>query len=120
MKRLPFLAALFGGGAAKAQLRTPEPGLGCEVNERYAWDKETQSLKCARRYANNECPVCGTMAEPWSRPIHRKGEMMPTICEPHCLSMIQYYDKDTPYGPTERITRCRTCNLAFWHDAEGK
>lgn len=59
------------------------------------------------------------MADPWSRPIHRKGEMMPTQCGPDgaCLTAIFYYQEDTPYGPFERITRCRKCNAAFWQDA---
>ena len=49
---------------------------------------------------NGKCPVCGTMAPRWKRPI---GMGM---------------DGDVPIGPVTKVVRCPRCNAAFWQDAE--
>ena len=62
--------------------------------------------------ANGQCPVCGTMAEPY------KGEPVSytinctTGFSPTCTFEPIYIES----GP--RITRCAKCNAAFWQESE--
>lgn len=92
MKRFSFLTAITGIGVIRAQ----------------TCDMPRKLTGCLLR--NGECPVCGTMAEPYKRPtgIHAAD------CGPNSLMACF---SDGPYGPTERITRCRRCNAAFWQDS---
>lgn len=88
MKRLAFLAALFGGGRLVAQQRTPPP--------------------------NNQCPVCGTMADPLKP--YKTGLM--SNCkgvpgQPYVVSC-----EDQWAVPDPRLVRCKGCNAAFWQDCE--
>jgi hypothetical protein len=51
----------------------------------------------------NQCPVCGTMAEPFK--AQQQGHAVVTF---------------KPGGPSkvEQVTRCLRCNAAFWQDGE--
>jgi hypothetical protein len=74
---------------------------------------------------NNQCPVCGTMAEPY-HPTELKRVFIP------CPKTALYFDKtgsglceDWKLFPVEgsvagmqRLNRCKRCNCAFWQDAE--
>jgi hypothetical protein len=122
VKRLAFLYTMFGFGAA-AQYNDKMPSKLTGYTS-YPTSPNVESCwsiggnRC--NPANNECPACGTMAEPYKRPVHLKGEMMPTVCGPdgNCYLSIRYYDKDTPYGDTYSITRCKKCNNCFYRDEQ--
>ena len=66
-----------------------------------------------RRPLPNQCPVCGTMAEPY------KGEPVTYVIKcthglsPTCTFEPVYIASDP------RIVRCAHCNAAFWQDSEG-
>ena len=102
MKRLSFLAALFGIGAAKANAQ----------DFRMPW----YSAQWGRKHTkpkNGECPLCGTMAEAFKPgividPCHMPtdGKVTLTICVP----------KDVT--PTSRRIDCAHCGLTFKQDAE--
>jgi len=67
---------------------------------------------------NNQCPVCGTMAEPYHRPT---GGVHIVPCGPGVIgSNVVCAEPGEPYGPTEIIVRCKHCNAAFWQDAEDR
>lgn len=94
MKRRSLWAALFGGTAA-AQIADvqidPKPRLMVQSREIH-WFHDGKPL-------NNQCPVCGTMAEPY-RPAKLNA------------------DGTSALFLLERIARCKLCNSAFWQDAE--
>lgn len=95
MNRFRFLAALFGFGAAAQVPQSSEMAAGMGT----AWDK--------RKPKNNECPVCGTMAEPFHKP--RYWDNYP--------SGFVETGADGRSRPVD-VTRCKHCNAAFWRDAE--
>lgn len=51
---------------------------------------------------NNECPVCGAMAEPF-----RQNE---------AVRNVRFNPMDG--SPILSLTRCKNCNAAFWQDEE--
>lgn len=113
MKRLQFMAALVGmTGVARAQqwkecvsLETTSPLLTC-----------TGKTKTA---LNNQCPVCGTLAAPYVRPLTDKNGGFMRNCKPAGEFLVSCDPPQlTPSGPPERVTRCKRCNAAFWQDAE--
>lgn len=108
MKRLTFLAGLFGVGAFAGKtkpkadhsqppyLTLPEEftGRACMTNAAWCLDGKAQ---------NNQCPVCGAMAPPWRPPNS-------TMCESQleigvCAMMLH-------------LTMCTHCRAAFWQAAE--
>lgn len=93
MRRISFIAlgiTSFFGVVAKAQKPSP--------SNRVSLDGRRQ---------NNECPICGTMADPFKRPLGVVFQAGAAVF-------------DAPYGPTQNIARCRQCNCAFWQDEEPK
>lgn len=65
----------------------------------------------------NTCPVCGERAEVYRRPTVEQYVNF----RPSGDGISAYFDTEqVPYGPMERITRCKRCNAAFWQDAEGE
>src|SRR4051812_12993583 len=99
MKRLQFLAAFLGfGAAAKGQKKDTSlvtiPSIPGEGDCIGADDHEYKRIECPSHFLpknpklllNNQCPVCGTMAD--------------IVGVPFILA------------------RCKTCNAAFWQDAE--
>lgn len=145
MKRFSFLAALFGIGAGlKAQnpqtlqhRLTPDQMkemLGHEaigiVAPHYSCSsssgREISSEECERiaRFglvqANNRCPVCGTIAEPYHRPMAEGNMGFAKNCKPAGELLVACDPpKMVPVGETSRMIRCKRCNAAFWQDAEG-
>jgi hypothetical protein len=63
----------------------------------------------AGKALNNQCPVCGTMAEPF--PSDRVGCGYTTGGIPSLI----HYDMG---GYVGRITACEHCRAAFWQQAE--
>ena len=114
MKRLAFLSTLLGGSAAEQGLTKV-----CEVNEIYVWNDRTKTLDCRKAYKNNECPVCHAIAEPYRRELYNSNGIL-VNCRPTLNGNLVVCDQPnkTPTEPSERITRCRNCNVAFWQDAE--
>ena len=83
------LAIKDSSGAVTANGCAPHPVFGCG------------------KAKPDQCPVCGTMAEPYKRVsefgyTRKDGRFVPG-----------YY----PDGPDERTTRCKRCNSAFYQDA---
>lgn len=67
----------------------------------------------------NQCPVCGTMAEPWVDSAGQNwgfGHAVP--CEPPNDQFVCV--KSDPYKPLERFVRCRRCNAVFGQDSVAK
>ena len=111
MTRARFFAALAGlAGVAKAQQwRQCVPDAETlRRNDTFACSNKMKSA------LNNQCPVCGEMAEPLKP--HKMGV---TQCKPvpgtenalTCEPLMQ--DPDSP-----QLTRCKRCNAAFWRDYE--
>lgn len=121
MKRRSIFAALaaFFTGRAMAQEYTAGEGLRLLKSEVRPESTEGPGVTDACFYPHprlgciepkpNQCPVCGTMAEPYKRELDcvgmdvEKGRYVPLPC-----------------GPADRVTRCKRCNAAFWQDAEGE
>lgn len=98
MKRFPFMAALFGlTQIAKPQVETEIVCYGAMV---------AGNGKLVRRCVPgpNECPICGTAAPPFKRPLGVVG----TFGDGTLL--------ERPYGPSENLTRCKYCSAAFYQD----
>ncbi len=53
---------------------------------------------------NNECPVCGTIAEPIKK-------------LPKCASLMDDVRNCDLFDHVVNCTRCKNCNAAFWQDA---
>ncbi len=136
IKRRAALAALFGFGAAAQTVTQTEkrlhgdcnsnpelcqPGRGYDTLKLYApaigqtpyltVQENGNAFLGKSKPKNNECPVCGTMAEPDKRaPIgyeHGRGYPDGTIS----LGTPIYDTK-----PQMNCTRCKNCNCAFWQD----
>ena len=103
MKRSTFLASVFGF----LRIAQAQQGLAGMDSDR-AWAMPPY------KPLNNQCPVCGTMArpytgkraysEPWcegAQPFPPTKEMLAECQDP----------------PRQRIVRCHRCNAAFWQDA---
>jgi hypothetical protein len=117
MNRIAFLSTLFGFAAvAKAQHPlgvedVPTGGMSQGfMFKGWPWSDKSP--------VNNQCPLCGTMAEEYHRPTaagwlnnchHESGDPADVVtCDPV---------KDVPYGELERVTRCKRCNNAFFQEA---
>jgi ribosomal protein S27AE len=88
--RCHFLAGLFGFGAiAKAQ--TPDAPIYGRILE----------------YRNGMCPVCGTMAEPWTE-VMRSAEQMPEGT----------YVRRGDWAYLGRRVDCAKCGNTFRQEAE--
>ena len=123
MKRSAFLASLLGflGISQAQQWREDEPERRLDPLNCMGWDKEGNVARVACGHSgkhkpalNNQCPVCGTMAKPYSG--KRAYEL------PFCEGAQQF---PPPPGacdelPRQRITRCLRCTAAFWQDSEDK
>lgn len=112
MNRIAFLASLIGLGGlvAKAQdsefiaFRAPAYRPKLNVDDTGQISIEGRGLDWINKGmpTNNQCPLCGTMAETYVNP-------------PLC-----YNGTDTlaPCAPKERVTRCKACNNAFFQDSK--
>jgi hypothetical protein len=97
MNRSAFIAALLGAvGIGKAQ---QWKRCGLEETE-FATGRQ---VRCDEPFPakNNQCPVCGTMAEPYRR--DGDGNVISGWVGSIALSI--------------NLTRCKRCNAAFWQDA---
>ena len=102
MKRLTFLASMISLEVPKAQV----PFGASRSCTGPAWPE--------RKPVNNQCPVCGTMAEAYKR---RRGTLM-VPCDPPAPegSFIACAAPGEPYGAKVNLVRCNRCNAAFWQD----
>jgi hypothetical protein len=130
MNRRSIWAALFAVCSVKAQ--TPkgvggacpdENGIGrpCKPGEKPAPYPRAivQHGKQLIHLRADACPVCGTLAEPYVRPI-RVVDQRFVPCDPPApenSNVACFKETTAPHGPTEQVTRCRVCNAAFWQDA---
>src|ERR1017187_4199831 len=103
MKRRNWLLALFGIGAAQAQ----DSWVAQALKGKWHGCLEPQwSATC--KATNGQCPVCGTMAPSYKPDKHWCADyfgMKPGDAAPGCEADVY-------------VTRCRTCNAAFFQDAE--
>jgi hypothetical protein len=115
-KRMEFFAALLGLVGIRRLHAQQSTAAGTTVCWRppNLWKLTGPSIsrldvvqRCA--VPNGECPVCGTMAEPY-RPSYRLKD-----CKPAGGNMLACNQEPLP---EERIIRCHRCNAAFWQDAE--
>jgi hypothetical protein len=71
---------------------------------------------------NNQCPVCGQMAEPFTRPTSEVSEYLKDADGNPLLDADGNYIvlKVAPeqYGPMFNLARCARCNTAFYQDAD--
>jgi len=80
------------------------------------------------RPANNECPVCGTMAAPYSiaSVVKARNGMGPCLGSPIGFADVNgistIHANCVPSTereiPKSRMARCAHCSAAFWQDAE--
>lgn len=124
MKRLSFLTALFGLGVAKAQSITffkqncemDGEGLKCTPRGKGAYLRFDRNPLVGKP-RNGECPVCGTMAEPF------KPERM-TVWRDNCApqpptSLVGCIGGGWVDGtPTSRRIDCAHCGNTFKQEAE--
>jgi hypothetical protein len=126
MKRRNWLLALLGISGAKALPRdrfaatkglAPMTPQASDLN----YDPICPSGRVFPRGwkpVNGRCPVCGTMAEEYS--VSKRMAEQQVIYErmlafaPHS-HYAQYFK---PVAPKPRQVRCKTCNAAFFQDAE--
>jgi hypothetical protein len=102
MKRLAFLASLFGFGAAAQKLADPQN----QWNS-IAWRRGGKPL-------NGQCPTCGTMsAAPDPKVAVRMGLIVGQVV-PSGLAGIPADDQRKIYASDDFIMRCHTCNSCFW------
>jgi len=96
-RRSSFLAGIFGalGLPTLAQEQSKYLQTTTSFEQVYSPPQWAIPLdKNARSPKNNQCPVCGTMADPYVRP------------------------SGTSLGITFNLIRCKRCNAAFFQDAE--
>jgi hypothetical protein len=100
MTRKGFFAVLGSLGILKAQ-QWKECTSGVPGTTAYATNLDHCWVKYQKPEPalNGQCPVCGTMADAYKRPM-RAPKMIPD-------------------GPIERVVRCRRCNAAFFQNSEG-
>lgn len=117
-KWLPaFLVPVVARGQRESQLLRDIPRGGTMLMQATRRDSATLIIPewVYGNPKNNECPNCATMAEPY------QGNR---VFSKQCLNGTgeldhECFDKTaTLVGPTERITRCKRCNAAFWQDAQ--
>jgi hypothetical protein len=121
MRRSAFIASVLGFvGISKAQqwrdgvCVKSEPLPGQEQAIREGKTYVSQYLERKQEPLNNQCPVCGTMAEP------RKflgGGMKFKQCDPPGKDPYIGCTVPTYHDPGPAITRCKRCNAAFWQEA---
>lgn len=107
MRRLQFLAGLFGfTAAAKAQVK-------------YACKTPTE---CNLVYEPNTCPVCGEVADKYVRLTEAEAYGSDACLTESdgrtALAICRAPDTKKLVGLMERIVRCKNCNNAFFQDAE--
>ena len=141
MKRLTFLTALFGIGAAKAQVSTTECNCLSVENccgttaiplRRKSADEPRDEPRPGDRMrrvtawygkpANGECPVCGTMAEPFKpKPIDT------TLGQPRSFRFKSVHGRiwivdgtplDSDTTPKSRTVTCAHCRVLFEQESE--
>jgi hypothetical protein len=115
------LAALFGGQVARGQegYSVASHGytrlrLGSGGNALLAKDAPPEP---------NECPVCGTIADPYVRQTevlaYKNFPCTPVPSDgTNALAVCRTPSETVRVGPMERVTRCKRCNAAFWQDAK--
>ncbi len=135
MTRKTFFTSVLGffGVAQAQQYQAPSPttrlsGLVDQAGN-HLWSVDSNGNVFIRKSAviNNQCPVCGTIAEPYVRQMYDENHGLAMNCKGNPNA-----DKNDPstwwatcdppkmvaVGPMERMTRCKRCNAAFWQDAE--
>jgi len=67
---------------------------------------------------NNQCPVCGTMADPY---VRQYWTNVIENCHPdydnHYIVSCDPPPTKHPYEDTSNLVRCKRCNAAFFQDA---
>jgi hypothetical protein len=119
MNRRAIIAAIGALWAAnKAAGQKPKSPVECKDGE-CNWVGPPPTWPTPYKPAPNQCPIptCGTMAEPFKRPVVQKDEIVMCPDLPPTSTLGCMLSEGTPYGPTERITRCKRCSAAFWQTA---
>jgi len=122
MKRFSFLAVLFGFCAAAQDHRwsfqTDQNG---NIETRLVSGPARPRLARGKlRWfsgapLNNQCPICGTMAEPYRpQPSRYCADSAVMQLDGTLVSGCEFEAKMSG----RNLARCRHCNAAFWQDAE--
>ncbi len=118
MKRSKFIAAIFGAfGVARAQQtgsRLPETTTGNHLSVTTCAIPPQWNDRCPA-ILNNQCPVCGTMAEPLPKLQKIAVGNCKATADPGVVACEDIFE-----NPYSSLTRCKRCNAAFWQDSEGK
>lgn len=116
MKRRSIFAGIAALFAQRAGAQVPT-GAGCSTCGTKAPEitPETAARVCMTKFScgivePDQCPVCGTMAEPY---VREKGAQYL-----HDLKTWTIRREEAPSGPMERTTRCHRCSAAFWQTAK--
>lgn len=107
MTRLSFLLGILGVKASSQVL--------------YQTEVKEVAISLKRiKPQNNECPVCGTMATPFTREkwAEDANKRWPCAGTPAGSSMCS---QATPeQAPKSGVIRCEYCNAAFWQDTQSE
>jgi hypothetical protein len=115
MKRSTFLTMLGFLGISKAQQWNIKGTTVIDESPGHNVSLADESYIVSQRPAlNNQCPVCGTMAKPYSG----KRAFTYPFCEgAQQLPPTKEMWEKCQDPPAQRIARCRHCNAAFWQNA---
>lgn len=129
-KIFAWIAGLFGAGMAKAQVLRSVYQLSEHAvkGDKYQdtvdgklWEfngKEWRPANVPRapfldwkrgKAKNNQCPVCGTIAEPYKADTR--------FCGDYNIGQQEYALGMSGCDPKHIVTRCMKCNAAFWQTA---
>lgn len=107
MTRLSFLLGILGvKSSAEVGYGTRVPG--------------TRMYLQRVKPKNNECPVCGTMATPFTREKWAKDVNSRYACAgtPAGSSMCSQATPED--APKSNLIRCAYCSAAFWQDTQSE
>ncbi len=95
-----------------------------EIAELLDWEGRWGCKTGLRPPRNNQCPVCGTLAPEYKRAVEKELGFMQN-CKPNPSTDPKNASTwwvacdpphEVPVGPSANLTRCKTCNAAFWQD----
>jgi hypothetical protein len=124
MKRSDFIMRSIGLLLAWAGISRAQPAL----NGNHCWAQDASGKlipsNCGEKarwlatgkVLNNQCPVCGTMAEPFETKRIIWSYIVKPCVPPEKDSHIACTEANYGPDPGANLIRCKRCNAAFWQD----